>query len=76
MTSEQRRCVGLERGYWHEIGGEEQIVNGLDPILPAAGSWRRRCSRTPGRGRSDGTAHDSAELGLSALRTQWSWPIS
>jgi 6-phosphogluconate dehydrogenase len=45
------------------IGGEEQIVNRLDPIFRRLAPGAGDVPRTPGREKSDGTAHDSAELG-------------
>ena len=47
---------GLERGYCMMIGGEENIVQHLDPIFSALAPGKGDISRTPGREKLDGTA--------------------
>ncbi len=47
---------GLERGYCIMIGGEEQIVQRLDPIFAALAPGIEAAARTPGRDGIDGTA--------------------
>jgi 6-phosphogluconate dehydrogenase len=47
---------GLERGYCMMIGGEVGTVQHLDPILATLGPGRGDISRTPGRGKTDGTS--------------------
>jgi 6-phosphogluconate dehydrogenase len=47
---------GLERGYCMMIGGEEQIVNRLDPIFKTLAPGTGDVPRTPGRDKIDGTA--------------------
>jgi 6-phosphogluconate dehydrogenase len=47
---------GLERGYCLMIGGEEQVVSHLDPILRDLAPGEGAAAPTPGRA-SDGTAH-------------------
>jgi 6-phosphogluconate dehydrogenase len=47
---------GLERGYCMMIGGEEQIVNRLDPIFRTLAPGTGDVPRTPGRDKIDGTA--------------------
>jgi 6-phosphogluconate dehydrogenase len=47
---------GLERGYCMMIGGENEVVQHLDPILSALAPGVGDISRTPGREKSDGTA--------------------
>src|SRR5215469_15789311 len=47
---------GLERGYCMMIGGEKEIVQGLDPIFSALAPGIGDIPRTPGREKIDGTA--------------------
>jgi 6-phosphogluconate dehydrogenase len=47
---------GLERGYCQMIGGEEQIVQHLDPIFAALAPGVDAAPRTPGRESVGGTA--------------------
>jgi 6-phosphogluconate dehydrogenase len=47
---------GLERGYCMMIGGEDQIVNRLDPIFKTLAPGTGDVPRTPGRDKIDGTA--------------------
>src|SRR5205809_1427931 len=47
---------GLERGYCLMIGGEENVVQHLDPIFSALAPGVHAASRTPGRGKIAGTA--------------------
>src|SRR5246500_1274485 len=47
---------GLERGYCMMIGGEQNIVQHLDPIFSALAPGIGDISRTPGREKLDGTA--------------------
>ena len=47
---------GLDRGYCMMIGGETQIVSGLDPIFRRLAPGVGDVPRTPGREKSDGTA--------------------
>src|SRR4030095_14325269 len=47
---------GLERGYCMMIGGEEQVVKHLDPILKRLAPGAGDIPRTPGREKLDGTA--------------------
>src|SRR5580765_7723564 len=47
---------GLERGYCMLIGGEEQVVKHLDPILKRLAPGVGDIPRTPGREKLDGTA--------------------
>ena len=47
---------GLERGYCMMIGGENDIVKHLDPILSSLAPGIGDISRTPGRKENDGTA--------------------
>jgi 6-phosphogluconate dehydrogenase len=47
---------GLERGYCMMIGGEKEIVEGLDPIFAALAPGVGNVPRTPGRERLGGTA--------------------
>jgi 6-phosphogluconate dehydrogenase len=47
---------GLERGYCMMIGGEEQVVRNLDPILKTLAPGAGDIPRTPGREDLDGTA--------------------
>src|SRR5882672_4277240 len=47
---------GLERGYCMMIGGEEQVVKHLDPILKRLAPGVGDIPRTPGREKLDGTA--------------------
>jgi 6-phosphogluconate dehydrogenase len=47
---------GLERGYCMMIGGENDIVNHLDPIFATLAPGRGEIPRTPGRENLDGTA--------------------
>ena len=47
---------GLERGYCLMIGGEEDVVQHLDPIFSALAPGVRAAPRTPGREKMGGTA--------------------
>ncbi len=47
---------GLERGYCMMIGGENDVVKHLDPILSTLAPGTGDISRTPGRENLDGTA--------------------
>jgi 6-phosphogluconate dehydrogenase len=47
---------GLERGYCMMIGGENEIVNHLDPIFRSLAPGRGDIPRTPGRDKAGGTA--------------------
>jgi len=47
---------GLERGYCMMIGGENDVVQRLDPIFSALAPGTGDISRTPGRENLDGTA--------------------
>ena len=47
---------GLERGYCMMIGGEEEVVQHLDPIFSTLAPGIGDISRTPGREKLDGTA--------------------
>ena len=47
---------GLERGYCMMIGGEQNIVDHLDPIFAALAPGIGDVPRTPGRGKSAGTS--------------------
>ena len=47
---------GSERGYCLMIGGEQSIVQRLDPIFAALAPGIRTASRTPGRDKTGGTA--------------------
>jgi 6-phosphogluconate dehydrogenase len=47
---------GLERGYCIMIGGEKEIVGYLDPIFASLAPGAGIIPRTPGRGRTAGTA--------------------
>jgi 6-phosphogluconate dehydrogenase len=50
--------LGLERGYCMMIGGENEIVQHLEPIFQALAPGRGDVSRTPGREKLNGTAED------------------
>ena len=47
---------GLERGYCLMIGGEEEVVQHLDPLFSALAPGIKSASRTPGREQVGGTA--------------------
>src|SRR5499425_1955457 len=47
---------GLERGYCMMIGGEEAVVNRLDPIFAQLAPGIGNIERTPGRDKARGTA--------------------
>jgi 6-phosphogluconate dehydrogenase len=49
---------GLERGYCMMIGGENEVVDHLDPIFSALAPGKGDISRTPGREKLDGTAEE------------------
>jgi len=49
---------GLERGFCLMIGGEAEVVRGLDPIFKTIAPGRASASPTPSRTRTDGTAPD------------------
>jgi 6-phosphogluconate dehydrogenase len=47
---------GLERGYCMMIGGEKDVVRRLDPVFAALAPGMGDIPRTPGRGKTGGTA--------------------
>ena len=47
---------GLDRGYCMMIGGENEVVGGLDPIFRRLAPGAGDIPRTPGRAKEDGTA--------------------
>lgn len=47
---------GLDRGYCMMIGGETEVIQGLDPIFAALAPGMGDIPRTPGRQKNDGTA--------------------
>jgi 6-phosphogluconate dehydrogenase len=47
---------GLERGYCMMIGGEKDVVKGLDPIFATLAPGSGNIPRTPGREKLNGTA--------------------
>jgi 6-phosphogluconate dehydrogenase len=47
---------GLERGYCMMIGGAEDVVRRLDPVFAALAPGMGDIPRTPGRGKTGGTA--------------------
>ncbi|HXZ42211.1 MAG TPA: decarboxylating 6-phosphogluconate dehydrogenase [Terriglobales bacterium] len=47
---------GLERGYCMMIGGENEVIERLDPIFAALAPGRGDIPQTPGREKLDGTA--------------------
>ena len=49
---------GLERGYSLMIGGENEVVERLDPIFKTIAPGNGCAEPTPGRTRADGTAQD------------------
>jgi 6-phosphogluconate dehydrogenase len=49
---------GLERGYCQMIGGENGIVQHLDPIFRTLAPGRGNIDRTPGREKATGTAEE------------------
>ena len=49
---------GLERGYCQMIGGENNIVQHLDPIFKTLAPGRGNIERTPGRDSATGTSED------------------
>jgi 6-phosphogluconate dehydrogenase len=49
---------GLERGYCQMIGGENQVVQHLDPIFKCLAPGRGDIPRTPGREKVSGTAEE------------------
>ncbi|MFI5059692.1 MAG: phosphogluconate dehydrogenase (NAD(+)-dependent, decarboxylating) [Candidatus Acidiferrales bacterium] len=49
---------GLERGYCQMIGGENSIVQHLDPIFKTLAPGRGNADRTPGREKTGGTAEE------------------
>jgi 6-phosphogluconate dehydrogenase len=49
---------GLERGYCQMIGGENEVVQRLDPIFKALAPGRGNIERTPGREKASGTAEE------------------
>jgi 6-phosphogluconate dehydrogenase len=49
---------GLERGFCLMIGGEELVVQRLDPLFRTLAPGRATAEPTPGRARRDGTAPD------------------
>jgi len=49
---------GLERGYCQMIGGENEIVQRLDPIFKTLAPGRGNVDRTPGRENAKGTAEE------------------
>jgi 6-phosphogluconate dehydrogenase len=49
---------GLERGYCQMIGGENKIVQHLDPIFKSLAPGRGNIDRTPGREKAKGTSEE------------------
>ena len=49
---------GLERGYCMMVGGSEEALKHLDPILRTLAPGRGEIERTPGREKGNGTAED------------------
>jgi 6-phosphogluconate dehydrogenase len=49
---------GMERGYCQMIGGEDAVVQHLDPIFKTLAPGRGDIPRTPGREAASGTAED------------------
>jgi 6-phosphogluconate dehydrogenase len=49
---------GLERGYCQMIGGENEVVQHLDPIFKTLAPGRGNIPRTPGREKAVGTAEE------------------
>jgi 6-phosphogluconate dehydrogenase len=49
---------GLERGYCQMIGGENNVVQHLDPIFKTLAPGRGNVDRTPGRDKIGGTAEE------------------
>jgi 6-phosphogluconate dehydrogenase len=49
---------GMERGYCQMIGGENEIVEHLDPIFKTLAPGRGAITRTPGREAAGGTAEE------------------
>src|SRR5213595_1850331 len=49
---------GIDRGYCMMIGGSEEAVKRLDPILKALAPGRGSIERTPGREKKGGTAEE------------------
>jgi len=49
---------GLERGYCQMIGGENEVVEHLDPIFKTLAPGRGDIPRTPGREKAVGTAEE------------------
>ena len=49
---------GLERGYCQMIGGENSVVQHLDPIFKTLAPGRGDIERTPGREKTPGTAEE------------------
>ncbi|MFQ5962590.1 MAG: NAD(P)-binding domain-containing protein, partial [Candidatus Methylomirabilales bacterium] len=49
---------GLERGYCMMIGGPQDVVKHLDPILKTLAPGRGNIPRTPGREKAGGTAEE------------------
>jgi 6-phosphogluconate dehydrogenase len=49
---------GLERGYCQMIGGENSIVQHLDPIFKTLAPGRGDIERTPGRDKASGTSEE------------------
>ncbi len=47
---------GLERGYCMMVGGEPEVVKGLDPIFATLAPGMGDIARTPGREKTGGTA--------------------
>jgi len=47
---------GAERGYWLMIGGEDSVVQRIDPIFSALAPSIDSAPRTPGREKTGGTA--------------------
>ena len=47
---------GLERGYCMMIGGEDDVVRRLDPVFASLAPGMGDIPRTPGRGKTGGTA--------------------
>ncbi len=49
---------GTERGYCLMIGGEKEVIQRLDPLFKTLAPGRSGIDRTPGRGKTSGTAEE------------------
>ena len=60
---------GLDRGFCLMVGGEDDVVTHLDPILATLAPGIDAAPRTPGRDRADGSTAEQGYLqGLDILR--------